>query len=105
MERFKNAIFRQREEINDRMAEMFGLLKELTSSRTLEKEGENGENNGEIDKSVMEPGKSDEERPPEGIDTKNEVERKAHDEPTKSARKKSRRMKSMSQQEFPVPMM
>ncbi|GKB50743.1 hypothetical protein Tco_0901496, partial [Tanacetum coccineum] len=33
MERFENAIFKQREEINDRMAEMFGLLKELTTSR------------------------------------------------------------------------
>nr|GEV52310.1 hypothetical protein [Tanacetum cinerariifolium] len=34
----------------------------------------------------MEPGKFDEE-PPEGIDTQNEVERKADDEPAKSARK------------------
>ncbi|GJR69149.1 hypothetical protein Tco_0015214 [Tanacetum coccineum] len=31
MERFENAIFKQREEINDKMAEMFGLLKELTT--------------------------------------------------------------------------
>ncbi|GKE76239.1 hypothetical protein Tco_1542359 [Tanacetum coccineum] len=85
MERFENAIFKQREEINDIMAKMFGLLKELTASRTPEKvlmreearhpitknvnsisliqieEGENGENNGQIDKNVMEPGKSDEE--------------------------------------------
>ncbi|GJV30873.1 hypothetical protein Tco_1391273 [Tanacetum coccineum] len=100
MERFENAIFKQREEINDIMAKMFGLLKELTASRTPEKvlmreearhpitknvnsislirieEGENGENNRKVD-----------------------------DEPTKSARKKSRRMKRMSQQEFPVPMM
>ncbi|GJX45322.1 putative ribonuclease H-like domain-containing protein [Tanacetum coccineum] len=37
MERFKNAIFKQREEINGRMAEMFGLLKELTTSRAPEK--------------------------------------------------------------------
>ncbi|GJW75705.1 hypothetical protein Tco_0135075 [Tanacetum coccineum] len=37
MERFKNAIFKQREEINERMAEMFGLLKELTTNRTPEK--------------------------------------------------------------------
>ncbi|GJS88610.1 hypothetical protein Tco_0771246, partial [Tanacetum coccineum] len=37
MERFKNAIFKQREEINDKMAEMFGLLKELTTSRAPEK--------------------------------------------------------------------
>nr|GEW43267.1 hypothetical protein [Tanacetum cinerariifolium] len=33
MERFKKAIFKQREEINDRMADMFGLLRELISSR------------------------------------------------------------------------
>nr|GEU99458.1 reverse transcriptase domain-containing protein [Tanacetum cinerariifolium] len=32
MERFENAIFKQREEIKDRMAKMFGLLKELTTS-------------------------------------------------------------------------
>ncbi|GKC92668.1 hypothetical protein Tco_1158110 [Tanacetum coccineum] len=34
IKRFENAIFKQREEINDRMAEMFGLLKDLTTSRT-----------------------------------------------------------------------
>ncbi|GJV77918.1 MAK10-like protein [Tanacetum coccineum] len=37
MERFENTIFKQREEINDRMTEMFGLLKELTTSRTPKK--------------------------------------------------------------------
>ncbi|GJR36544.1 hypothetical protein Tco_1212228 [Tanacetum coccineum] len=37
MERFKNAIFKQREGINSRMTEMFGLLKELMTSRTPEK--------------------------------------------------------------------
>ncbi|GJR27453.1 MAK10-like protein [Tanacetum coccineum] len=37
MERFENAIFKQREEINNRMTEMFGLLKELTTSRTPKK--------------------------------------------------------------------
>ncbi|GJR95046.1 MAK10-like protein [Tanacetum coccineum] len=37
MERFKNTIFKQREEINGRMTEMFGLLKELTTSRIPEK--------------------------------------------------------------------
>ncbi|GJX56388.1 hypothetical protein Tco_0286285 [Tanacetum coccineum] len=37
MERFKNAIFKQREGINSRMTEMFGLLKELTTSRTPKK--------------------------------------------------------------------
>ncbi|GJZ55614.1 MAK10-like protein [Tanacetum coccineum] len=37
MERFENSIFKQQEEINDRMAEMFGLLKELTTNRAPEK--------------------------------------------------------------------
>nr|GEX20212.1 hypothetical protein [Tanacetum cinerariifolium] len=37
IERFENVIFKQREKINDRMTEMFGLLKELTTSRTPEK--------------------------------------------------------------------
>ncbi|GKA23932.1 hypothetical protein Tco_0709965, partial [Tanacetum coccineum] len=37
IERFTNAIFKQREEINDRLTEMFGLLKELTTSRVPEK--------------------------------------------------------------------
>ncbi|GJW52558.1 MAK10-like protein [Tanacetum coccineum] len=35
--RFENAIFKQREEINDRMTENFGLLKELTTSKTPKK--------------------------------------------------------------------
>ncbi|GJX87985.1 zinc finger, CCHC-type containing protein [Tanacetum coccineum] len=37
MERFENVIFKQREEINDRMTEMFGLLKELMTSGALKK--------------------------------------------------------------------
>ncbi|GJU89282.1 MAK10-like protein [Tanacetum coccineum] len=38
IERFENAIFKQREEINDRMTDMFGLLKELTTSRAPKRE-------------------------------------------------------------------
>ncbi|GKA97541.1 hypothetical protein Tco_0825435 [Tanacetum coccineum] len=34
MERFENTIFKQREEINGRMTKMFGLLKELMTSKT-----------------------------------------------------------------------
>ncbi|GKC34447.1 hypothetical protein Tco_1046831 [Tanacetum coccineum] len=34
---FKNSIFKQREEINDRMTEMFELIKELTTSRIPKK--------------------------------------------------------------------
>ncbi|GJT51632.1 MAK10-like protein [Tanacetum coccineum] len=37
MERFKNTIFKQHEEINGRMTEMFGLLKELTTIITPKK--------------------------------------------------------------------
>ncbi|GJX57301.1 hypothetical protein Tco_0287198 [Tanacetum coccineum] len=37
MERFKNSIFKQREEINGRMTKIFELLKELTTSRTPKK--------------------------------------------------------------------
>ncbi|GJU43064.1 hypothetical protein Tco_1200330 [Tanacetum coccineum] len=38
MEIFENATFKQREGINSKMTEMFGILKELTTSRTPEKE-------------------------------------------------------------------
>ncbi|GKC17521.1 reverse transcriptase domain-containing protein [Tanacetum coccineum] len=37
METFENAIFKQREEINNRMAKMFGFLKELTTSKATKK--------------------------------------------------------------------
>ncbi|GKC73737.1 zinc finger, CCHC-type containing protein [Tanacetum coccineum] len=37
IERFENAIFKQCEDINDRMTEIFRLLKELTTRRTPEK--------------------------------------------------------------------
>ncbi|GKA62101.1 MAK10-like protein [Tanacetum coccineum] len=37
MERFENTIFKQHEEINSRMTEMFRLFKELTTSRTPKK--------------------------------------------------------------------
>nr|GEV25284.1 hypothetical protein [Tanacetum cinerariifolium] len=37
MERSENSIFKQQEEINDKMAEMFWFLKELTTSRDPEK--------------------------------------------------------------------
>nr|GEX47661.1 hypothetical protein [Tanacetum cinerariifolium]GEY52584.1 hypothetical protein [Tanacetum cinerariifolium]GEY53194.1 hypothetical protein [Tanacetum cinerariifolium] len=110
MERFKNAIFKQREKINDRMAKMFGLLKELTANRTPEKvlireetrhpttknvnsisiirmeEEKSIENNETIDKSVAEPSKSDEQEPPKEVDKKNEGGIRVYDEPTKGAR-------------------
>ncbi|GJS50847.1 hypothetical protein Tco_0624209 [Tanacetum coccineum] len=110
IERFKNAILKQREKVNDKMTEMFGLLKELTASRTPKKvlireearhlitknvnsiylirikEEKKRRKNGLINKGVVEPIKSDKEEPPKEVDMKNEVERKADDEPAKSAR-------------------
>nr|GEU37458.1 hypothetical protein [Tanacetum cinerariifolium] len=64
MERFENAIFKHREVINDRMTEMFGLLKELSNSRTL-KEGNR-----------VEPSKSEEKEPTKKAFVTNEVERR-----------------------------
>ncbi|GKC87691.1 zinc finger, CCHC-type containing protein [Tanacetum coccineum] len=110
IERFENAIFKQHEEINDRMAEMFGLLKELTASQTSKKvlvseearhlitknvnsiylirveEEKNVGNNGAIGESVVEPSKSEEEKTLKEVDVMNEVERRADDKPAKSVR-------------------
>ncbi|GJS03319.1 hypothetical protein Tco_0319827 [Tanacetum coccineum] len=86
MERFKNAILQQRDEINNRMGEMFGLLKELIASRASKKEEKTVEYNGPVDKGIVEPGKSDEEEPPKEVNMKNEVERKADDKPAKSTK-------------------
>ncbi|GJX38820.1 zinc finger, CCHC-type containing protein [Tanacetum coccineum] len=47
MERFENAIFKHREEINDRMAEMFGLLKETPTQKGSEKKGEEERNDND----------------------------------------------------------
>ncbi|GJX25202.1 hypothetical protein Tco_0231498 [Tanacetum coccineum] len=120
MERFKNAIFKQREEINDRMAEMFGLLKELTATRTLEnilmreearhpitknanyishiyiEEEENGENNRKVNNSAIEPGNSGVEEPPEGINTKMKLKEGLVMSQPIVQRKMSQRMKRMS---------
>ncbi|GKE87074.1 hypothetical protein Tco_1564549 [Tanacetum coccineum] len=100
MERLENAIFKQRKEINDRMIEMFGLLKELTASQTPEKvlvreearhsitknvnyifviqveEEKNVVNNGAIGESIVEPRKSEEEKPLKEVDEMNEVDDK-----------------------------
>nr|GEU35994.1 hypothetical protein [Tanacetum cinerariifolium] len=110
MKRFKNAIFKKREEINDRMVEMFGLLKELTASRTPNKvlikeetrhpttkninsislihteEEKSVENNRATDKSMAKPSKSDEQKPPKEVDKPNEGGRRDDDELAKGAR-------------------
>ncbi|GKB51414.1 hypothetical protein Tco_0902167 [Tanacetum coccineum] len=110
MERFKNVIFKQREEINDKIAEMFGLLKELTTIQTPKKvlireetrhptaknvnsislirmeEEKSIENNKATDKSMAEPSKYDEQEPPKEVDKTNEGGRRADDEPVKGAK-------------------
>ncbi|GJW09581.1 hypothetical protein Tco_1575408 [Tanacetum coccineum] len=89
---------------------MFGPLKELTVSRTLEKvlireetrhpttknvnsisririeEEKSVENNGATDRSVAEPRKYDEQKPPKEVDKPNESGRRANEEPAKDAR-------------------
>ncbi|GKA47388.1 MAK10-like protein [Tanacetum coccineum] len=75
MERLENAIFKQPEVINDRMTYMFGLLKELSASRTPKK-------------STVEPSKSEEEESPKKAFVTNKFERRADDKPTKSEREK-----------------
>ncbi|GKA52588.1 hypothetical protein Tco_0745903 [Tanacetum coccineum] len=109
MERFENAIFKQRGEINDRMTEMFKPLKELTASRTLEKvlireearhpitihinsislirleEKENVEGNEVFNKNVMEPDRSDAAAPLKEVDKMNRAENRTKSEPVRSA--------------------
>ncbi|GKD79445.1 zinc finger, CCHC-type containing protein [Tanacetum coccineum] len=69
IERFEKAIFKQKEEINDRMTEMFGLLKELTARRTSEKV-----------LNVIELSELNAIDPKEVVDMKKEVEDGANDE-------------------------
>ncbi|GJU91940.1 hypothetical protein Tco_1304363 [Tanacetum coccineum] len=109
------------------MVEMFGLLKELTASRTLEKvlireetrhpitksinsislilmEEENSvQNNGAIDKSVAKPRKSDEHEPPK-LTRRMKVEEGMMTSQPRLQGRMSQRMKKKSHQDFPVPM-
>ncbi|GKE74118.1 hypothetical protein Tco_1536159 [Tanacetum coccineum] len=111
MERFKNSIFKQREEINIRMAKMFGLLKELTVSRTPEKvlvrekarhlitkhvnsislirmeEEKSVKNNGVVSENIVEPNKSIMAETLEGVDRDDEGEDKTNDEPVRSTKR------------------
>ncbi|GJW62650.1 MAK10-like protein [Tanacetum coccineum] len=110
MERLENTIFKHREVINDRMTEMFRLLKELSASRTLEnvlireearypitknvnsifvireEEEKDVVNNKAIIESIVEPSKSEEEEPPKKAYVTNGVKRRVDNKPTKSVR-------------------
>ncbi|GJU96155.1 hypothetical protein Tco_1320911 [Tanacetum coccineum] len=88
IERFKKAIFKQREEINDRMSEMFGLLKELTTSRTPEKKEKSVKNNEVVDKNVVEPSELDVVEPIELVDRKEGMEDGTNDESDESMKEK-----------------
>ncbi|GJX95338.1 hypothetical protein Tco_0351136 [Tanacetum coccineum] len=68
-------------------------------------EEENGENKGQIDKSVTEPRKSDKEKPLREFSQKVKLKGRLVTSQTKVYGKMSQRMKRMSHQEFLVPMM
>nr|GEW07957.1 hypothetical protein [Tanacetum cinerariifolium] len=70
MEKFENAIFKQREKINDRMAKIMDKEKSV-------------ENNGVVCKNIIEPNKSNVAETLEEVDRDDEVENR--DEPFKSA--------------------
>ncbi|GKC29814.1 MAK10-like protein, partial [Tanacetum coccineum] len=110
MERFENAIFRQREAINDRMTKMFGLLNELATSRApkkvlireearhpitkdvnsislvLAEEKSNAVNNEAITENTMEPSKHKKEEPLKKVCLTNKVRRREGGEPAKKVK-------------------
>ncbi|GJT44402.1 hypothetical protein Tco_0953117 [Tanacetum coccineum] len=109
MEWFEIAIFKHQEKINDRMEEMFKLLKELTASRTPEKvlireearhpitkpvnsislirieEEKNVKDDEVVNEIVLEPDGSDAAVPPKEVDKVNGAENRTEDEPVRSA--------------------
>ncbi|GJV50084.1 MAK10-like protein [Tanacetum coccineum] len=111
LERFENAIFKQREEINNRMTEMFGLLKDLTTSRAPEKvlmreeakhpvtknvnsislirgeEEKNNDDNAMTNDIIENPNRSDAKMPLKEAKKENEAENGTKNEPIKSVEK------------------
>ncbi|GJT93186.1 hypothetical protein Tco_1082031 [Tanacetum coccineum] len=84
MERFENAILKQREEINDRMKEMFGLLKELTTNDWKKRMKMITQKTGD---SIERPDRSDAEMPLKEVEKDNEAENETKNEPIKSTEK------------------
>ncbi|GKC49808.1 hypothetical protein Tco_1072553 [Tanacetum coccineum] len=80
MERFKNAIFKQQEEINDKMAEMFGIFKELTTR----KEERNGDNDVATSGNIKKPSGTETRRPV------NEAKNVIKNEPIRNAKKEEK---------------
>ncbi|GJR87339.1 hypothetical protein Tco_0211350 [Tanacetum coccineum] len=111
MKRFKSALFNKREEINSRMTEMFGLFKELTTSRAPEKvlmreeaknpvtkninsisfirgeEEKNGNDNATTDDNIEKTNGSDAEMPLKEAERENEAKNGAKNKPIKSDEK------------------
>ncbi|GJY22860.1 zinc finger, CCHC-type containing protein [Tanacetum coccineum] len=79
MERFENFIFKQREEINGRMTEMFGLLKELTTS-TKKRSDKTEVTSDNIEK----PTETEAKIPVKEAETKNGAENRAENKPIKT---------------------
>nr|GEX37724.1 hypothetical protein [Tanacetum cinerariifolium] len=106
--RFEKDIFKQREEINDRMAKIFGILKEITTSKTPKKllvrvkashpitkcvnaislfimeKVKSIENDEVVNKSVIEPSELNIVEPIELVDEKEEMEDGTCDESARS---------------------
>ncbi|GJT84000.1 MAK10-like protein [Tanacetum coccineum] len=125
MKRFENAIFRQREEINDSMIEMFGLLKKLTTSRAPKKvlfreearhpvtknvnsislirgeEEKNTNDKATSNDSIERPDRSDEEVPINEVEKENEAENGTKNEPIKIAKKELTQVKEEESVEAP----
>ncbi|GKF07884.1 hypothetical protein Tco_0042108, partial [Tanacetum coccineum] len=97
IKRFKNAIFKQQEEINDRMTEMFGLLKELTTRE----EEKNEDDNATTDNNIERPDGSDAEMPLKEVEKENEAEDGIKNEPIKSTEKELTRAKDEEAVEAP----
>ncbi|GJW15600.1 reverse transcriptase domain-containing protein [Tanacetum coccineum] len=72
MEWFENAIFKQREEINGRMTEMFGLLKEVTTRE----EERSDKNNVAFSDNAEKPTETETETPAKKAEKENEAESK-----------------------------
>nr|GEV56469.1 hypothetical protein [Tanacetum cinerariifolium] len=84
MERFQNFILKQQEEINNRMTEMFRLLKELMTSRDFEK---NDEDNATTDDSIENLDGSDAKMSLKEAKKENEAENGTKNKPIKSDEK------------------
>ncbi|GJV90485.1 hypothetical protein Tco_1538298 [Tanacetum coccineum] len=115
MERFENANFKQREEINDRMTKMFGLLKELAIADTQEAslksinwETELNTPNHQKRNTILsypEEGRNNDRRitlmPLKEVEKKNEAENRTKNKPIKSTEKELTRAEEEAVVEAP----